>query len=211
MALKLFADRLAELVDERRSQICLGLDPDPAQLAGEGDGSRRCPGGRAGRRRSGHPLSRPDRPRRPCLCCGQAAARVLRATRRCGMGGSGHRLSDRSRSWPADDRRRQARRRAGYRRGLRPGAGRRDADPLGRGLGDRRRRLHRQPPARPRRPRAIYRRGGQRGRRRLRPRPHQQSRRRRRPGPAGPGAAVARAPGRAGRRSLGAPAGRAAA
>ncbi|HEX5609529.1 MAG TPA: orotidine-5'-phosphate decarboxylase [Solirubrobacterales bacterium] len=31
-----FADRLAALVDERRSQICLGLDPDPAKLAGEG-------------------------------------------------------------------------------------------------------------------------------------------------------------------------------
>jgi orotidine-5'-phosphate decarboxylase len=28
-----FADRLAALVEERRSQICLGLDPDPAQLA----------------------------------------------------------------------------------------------------------------------------------------------------------------------------------
>ena len=28
-----FADRLATLVEERRSQICLGLDPDPAQLA----------------------------------------------------------------------------------------------------------------------------------------------------------------------------------
>jgi orotidine-5'-phosphate decarboxylase len=28
-----FADRLAALVDERRSQICLGLDPDPAKLA----------------------------------------------------------------------------------------------------------------------------------------------------------------------------------
>jgi orotidine-5'-phosphate decarboxylase len=27
-----FADRLAALVDERRSQICLGLDPDPANL-----------------------------------------------------------------------------------------------------------------------------------------------------------------------------------
>ncbi|HET9591438.1 MAG TPA: orotidine-5'-phosphate decarboxylase [Solirubrobacterales bacterium] len=32
-----FADRLAALVDERRSQICLGLDPDPAKLAGEGE------------------------------------------------------------------------------------------------------------------------------------------------------------------------------
>jgi orotidine-5'-phosphate decarboxylase len=29
-----FADRLAALVAERRSQICLGLDPDPANLAG---------------------------------------------------------------------------------------------------------------------------------------------------------------------------------
>jgi orotidine-5'-phosphate decarboxylase len=28
-----FADRLAALVEERRSQICLGLDPDPAALA----------------------------------------------------------------------------------------------------------------------------------------------------------------------------------
>jgi orotidine-5'-phosphate decarboxylase len=27
-----FADRLTALVDERRSQVCLGLDPDPAQL-----------------------------------------------------------------------------------------------------------------------------------------------------------------------------------
>jgi orotidine-5'-phosphate decarboxylase len=31
-----FADRLAALVSERRSQICLGLDPDPAKLAGFG-------------------------------------------------------------------------------------------------------------------------------------------------------------------------------
>jgi orotidine-5'-phosphate decarboxylase len=30
-----FADRLAALVEERRSQVCLGLDPDPAQLTGE--------------------------------------------------------------------------------------------------------------------------------------------------------------------------------
>ncbi|HEV7616428.1 MAG TPA: orotidine-5'-phosphate decarboxylase [Solirubrobacterales bacterium] len=28
---------MAALVEERRSQICLGLDPDPAQLAGEGE------------------------------------------------------------------------------------------------------------------------------------------------------------------------------
>jgi len=36
VALTLFADRLAALVGERRSQICLGLDPDPAKLAGSG-------------------------------------------------------------------------------------------------------------------------------------------------------------------------------
>jgi orotidine-5'-phosphate decarboxylase len=29
-----FSDRLAALVEERRSQVCLGLDPDPAQLTG---------------------------------------------------------------------------------------------------------------------------------------------------------------------------------
>ena len=29
-----FADRLAALVDERRSQVCLGLDPDPSRLSG---------------------------------------------------------------------------------------------------------------------------------------------------------------------------------
>jgi orotidine-5'-phosphate decarboxylase len=29
-----FADRLAALVDERRSQVCLGLDPDPSRLPG---------------------------------------------------------------------------------------------------------------------------------------------------------------------------------
>ncbi|MBK5220143.1 MAG: orotidine-5'-phosphate decarboxylase [Thermoleophilia bacterium] len=31
-----FADRLAALVSERRSQICLGLDPDPAKIGGAG-------------------------------------------------------------------------------------------------------------------------------------------------------------------------------
>jgi orotidine-5'-phosphate decarboxylase len=30
-----FADRLAALVEERRSQICLGLDPDPSKLHGD--------------------------------------------------------------------------------------------------------------------------------------------------------------------------------
>jgi orotidine-5'-phosphate decarboxylase len=31
-----FADRLAALVQERRSQVCLGLDPDPAKIAQSG-------------------------------------------------------------------------------------------------------------------------------------------------------------------------------
>lgn len=31
-----FADRLAALVEERHSQICLGLDPDPSKLTGDG-------------------------------------------------------------------------------------------------------------------------------------------------------------------------------
>ncbi len=34
-----FADRLAALVDERRSQVCLGLDPDPAGLEHHYEGS----------------------------------------------------------------------------------------------------------------------------------------------------------------------------
>jgi orotidine-5'-phosphate decarboxylase len=38
-----FADRLAALVEERRSQICLGLDPDPAELPPDLD-----PGGDSG-------------------------------------------------------------------------------------------------------------------------------------------------------------------
>jgi orotidine-5'-phosphate decarboxylase len=33
-----FADRLTALVEQRRSQICLGLDPDPAALAGSAAG-----------------------------------------------------------------------------------------------------------------------------------------------------------------------------
>lgn len=36
--MKPFADRLAALVEERRSQVCLGLDPDPASLPDDGGG-----------------------------------------------------------------------------------------------------------------------------------------------------------------------------
>lgn len=42
-----FADRLAALVGNRRSQICLGLDPDPARL---GAGPRQAEGGTAAER-----------------------------------------------------------------------------------------------------------------------------------------------------------------
>ncbi|HTR74723.1 MAG TPA: orotidine-5'-phosphate decarboxylase [Solirubrobacterales bacterium] len=48
-----FADRLTALVEERRSQVCLGLDPDPAQLLpgiaveAEGDGDPAILAGRA--------------------------------------------------------------------------------------------------------------------------------------------------------------------
>jgi orotidine-5'-phosphate decarboxylase len=38
-----FAERLAALVEERRSQICLGLDPDPAKLTGTGTGAGDAP------------------------------------------------------------------------------------------------------------------------------------------------------------------------
>src|ERR1700712_2520920 len=48
-----FADRLTALVDERRSQVCLGLDPDPAKLLpgiaveSDGDDSPAVQAGRA--------------------------------------------------------------------------------------------------------------------------------------------------------------------
>jgi orotidine-5'-phosphate decarboxylase len=48
-----FADRLTALVEERHSQVCLGLDPDPAQLLpgiaveSDGDGSPAALAGRA--------------------------------------------------------------------------------------------------------------------------------------------------------------------
>jgi orotidine-5'-phosphate decarboxylase len=56
MALK-FADRLTALVEERRSQVCLGLDPDPAKLLpgiaveSEGEGT---PAEQAGRAVAAH-------------------------------------------------------------------------------------------------------------------------------------------------------------
>ena len=145
-----FADRLAALVEERRSQICLGLDPDPAKLAGRGRRrrSRRALAAERAAAAVVAPLPRPDRARRPRLRRGQAPARLLRAPRRPRLGGAGGGLRRRPRGRPAGRRRRQARRRPGHRRRLRAGAGRRDADALGPGRRARRRRLHRQPAAR---------------------------------------------------------------
>ena len=79
-----FADRLAALVEERRSQVCLGLDPDPAKLGRERArcGRRRCAGRRAGGRAAvaAHCRSLIERAG-PGLRRGQAAARLLRAAR----------------------------------------------------------------------------------------------------------------------------------
>ena len=180
MALK-FADRLTALVEERRSQVCLGLDPDPAKLlpgiAVEADGDA-SPAVLAGRAVAAHCRELIERVG-PALRRGEAAAGLLRTPRPARLGGARRGPRGRPRGGPDLPRRRQARRRAGHRRRLRAGAGRLDPDPLGRGPRARRRRLHRQPAARPRRARAAGRRlrGGRGGD--LRPRPHQQSRRRR--------------------------------
>ena len=75
-----FADRLAALVEERQSQLCLGLDPDPSRLdprsaAAEGSAAERAAGG--GRRAL--PLA--DRAGGPGLRRRQAPAGLLRAAR----------------------------------------------------------------------------------------------------------------------------------
>jgi orotidine-5'-phosphate decarboxylase len=53
-----FADRLTALVEERRSQVCLGLDPDPAKLLSgitvEADGDPAAPAVLAGRAVAAH-------------------------------------------------------------------------------------------------------------------------------------------------------------
>ena len=48
-----FADRLAALVEKRRSQIVLGLDPDPSALWPVAVGAGALPGGAAGDRGAG--------------------------------------------------------------------------------------------------------------------------------------------------------------
>jgi orotidine-5'-phosphate decarboxylase len=49
-----FADRLAALVEERRSQICLGLDPDPARLPPDLDPGEGSPAERAAAAAAAH-------------------------------------------------------------------------------------------------------------------------------------------------------------
>ena len=185
------ADRLAALVEERRSQVCLGLDPDPAKLTGDGPVAvrRRRHARRARRPRRRRPLPRADRARRAGLRRGQAAARLLRAPRRARLGGARRGLRGRPRGracWssptasaatcrsppPPTPRRWSARRRPRGARSPGLGADAFTANPL---LGARRARAA-----------GRGRRGG-RGRR-LRPGPHQQPRRRRPAGPARPGA-----------------------
>ena len=72
MALKKpFADRLAALVEERRSQICLGLDPDPAKLGPEGEaaaaGAEAPAAERAGRAVTAHCRSLMERAGPACV------------------------------------------------------------------------------------------------------------------------------------------------
>ena len=137
-----FADRLAALVEERQSQLCLGLDPDPSRLdPGSAGGGGQCR--RASRRGGRRALPLADRAGGPGLRRRQAPAGVLRAARRARLGGARAHRGRGARGRAAGDRGRQARRRAGQRRRLRAGAVRLDADALGRrrrpggGRGDR--------------------------------------------------------------------------
>ena len=125
-----FADRLAALVEERRSQVCLGLDPDPSSStprpAAPGDGPpSEPPTAVAERCRSlierGGPACVAAKPQLACFERLGAA----------GLGGARAHRGGGARGRAAGDRRRQARRRAGQRRRLRAGAVRLDADALG--------------------------------------------------------------------------------
>ena len=76
-----FADRLAEAVERKRSQLVVGLDPRPDLLPVELRGDAHL--GRAGRGRGDRALLlRDHRRRRAVRRRGQAAARVLRGARR---------------------------------------------------------------------------------------------------------------------------------
>ena len=125
-----FADRLVALVEERRSQVCLGLDPDPSRLGPEAGSPGDPPAQRAADGgRGALPLA--DRARWARVRRRQAPARLLRAPRRAGLGGARAHRRRRAGGRADRDRRRQARRRPGERLGLRAGAVRLDAHPVG--------------------------------------------------------------------------------
>ena len=94
-----FADRLAAEVERKRSQLVVGLDPNPDLMPVElrGDVARFCCGHRS-------------TPSRPHAVCRQAAARVLRGARRRRDGRVRPGVHLRAARRAARDRRRQARR-----------------------------------------------------------------------------------------------------
>ena len=164
-----FADRLAALVEERRSRVVLGLDPDPAALwpgtarrAGRGHPGASDRGGR------GAPLPRGHRGGGAGVRGRQAPARLLRAPRGAGLGGARAAARRRRAStacWcspTASAATCRSPRRPTRRRWWAP------RPALRRRAGPRRRRLHGQPAARPRLARAAGR-GRRGGRRRLLP------------------------------------------
>ena len=177
MATRAFADRLAAAVVERRSQLVVGLDPQPRPAA------PRAPRRRPHRARGGRDgvlalLPRPDRRDLPLRRRRQAAERVLRGARRRRRARVRGRLRVRADGRAARDRRRQARRHRldGPRvRSRLPRAARR--------RGAARRRDDRQRLSRPGLARAVRRRVPAVGPRDLLPRQDVEPRRRRRPGP----------------------------
>ena len=159
----------AALVEERRSQVVLGLDPDPAAC-----GRRRSSHGggrRAGRARA-HTAEavaatavRRSRPPARRAWRSSSSSPASSGSARPGWEALEDGRAPRARPRPARDRRRQARRRPAHGRAYAQALVGATPSPLGPVPGPRRRRRHGQPAARPRRARAA-RRGGARRRRR---------------------------------------------
>ena len=179
-----FCDRLAALVEERRSQVVLGLDPDPAALwpAAVGDRRHAAAAGPAG--------PGPPRPSRTTARRDRGGRRgVRRRSSRSSPASSG----SARRAGRRSSRRSPTARDHGLlviadgKRGDVPVTARAYAQalvgstptPFGPVPGPGRRRVHRQPAARPRRARAADRGRRRGGRRLLRARPHLEPRRRR--------------------------------
>ena len=141
-----FADRLAEAVERKRSQLVVGLDPRARALAGRAP--RRRPRARRGARRAAL-LLRDRRRRRAVRGRRQAAARVLRGARRRRDPRVRGGLRVRARGRAARDRRRQARRHR------LDGARLRGGVPRAHGAAAARRRADREPVPRPRLARAV--------------------------------------------------------